>query len=623
MAGRGSLRIEANMRRLGLCFFSVVLILALNPIAAPGQQWSGIVDPSRAIDWSNAGIPGGIPNRTTICATFNPGASASQINSAISSCPSGQVVFLNAGTYNLSGGIIWNGKSNVTVRGAGADKTLLVFSSGDSCTGQGADVCMRSSDLNWRGGPSNTANWTAGYAKGTTLITLSSTTNLAVGKPLILDQLDDTSDTGGVYVCETGTACSHDGPSGAGRTNRGQIQIVTVMNIAGNQVTISPGLYMPNWSGTKSPGAWWATNPVSADGIEDVSLDHSNTTAFAGIMMFNCSGCWVQGVRGITSDRAQVWLWTSPHAVVRDSYFYGTLNSVSQSYGVESFPASDALVENNIFQQVAAPQNMNGACSGCVFAYNFSIDDLFNNPSSWLSHSSFQHAGGTDNALFEGNNGVGLWADNFHGSHNFITYFRNTYNGWETGKTGNLIVFRLGPFSRYYNLIGNVLGRTGVHNNYQQTPSGGSGNSIYVLGVDLAGISPNDSLTASTVMRWGNYDTVSAANRFMSGEVPSGIGNYANPVPGSQTLPSSFYLSSKPVWWPATKAWPPIGPEVTGGNISGVNGHAYTIPAQDCYSNVMGGPADGSGSVLTFNADNCYTTVARPAPPTGLSISVQ
>src|SRR2546422_7394066 len=34
-----------------------------------------ILDPSRAIDWSrtNPGVEGGIPNRTFICATLNPG----------------------------------------------------------------------------------------------------------------------------------------------------------------------------------------------------------------------------------------------------------------------------------------------------------------------------------------------------------------------------------------------------------------------------------------------------------------------------------------------------------------------------------------------------------------------
>src|SRR2546423_1913309 len=104
----------------------VTLLIALTSTRTAFAQ--SVIDPSRKIDWSQAGVAGGIPNRTTICGTaLNPGATAAQINSAIAACPSGQVVFLNAGTYNLSSGIIFNNKSNVTLRGAGADKTFLIF----------------------------------------------------------------------------------------------------------------------------------------------------------------------------------------------------------------------------------------------------------------------------------------------------------------------------------------------------------------------------------------------------------------------------------------------------------------------------------------------------------------
>ncbi len=62
-------------------------------------------------NWSNEGLQpiGGIPTRTTICSTVSPsgktpptsGDDASLINSAISSCPAGEVVMLAAGTFNL------------------------------------------------------------------------------------------------------------------------------------------------------------------------------------------------------------------------------------------------------------------------------------------------------------------------------------------------------------------------------------------------------------------------------------------------------------------------------------------------------------------------------------------
>src|SRR5262249_9121056 len=145
----------------------------------------------------------------------------------------------------------------------------------------------------------------------------------------------------------------------------------------GTNLTISPGLYMANWSGAKSPGAWWATSPVSGDGVESLSIDNTSSTGNRGVEIFNCLGCFVKGVRSIDSARGHVEISESAQVTVRDSYFYMTQNSVSQSYGVAGFNASDMLVENNIFQYVTSPEMINGSCSGCVVGYNFSINDYY------------------------------------------------------------------------------------------------------------------------------------------------------------------------------------------------------------------------------------------------------
>ena len=108
------------MRRVTLFLLCMALLLVVLSPAARAQQWSGVLAPSRAVDWSKAGVTGGIPNRTTICATLNSGATGDQINAAISSCPSGQVVMLNAGTYSVANGIVMS--SGVVLRGAGANQ---------------------------------------------------------------------------------------------------------------------------------------------------------------------------------------------------------------------------------------------------------------------------------------------------------------------------------------------------------------------------------------------------------------------------------------------------------------------------------------------------------------------
>jgi hypothetical protein len=220
-----------------------------------------------------------------------------------------------------------------------------------------------------------------------------------------------------------------------------------------------------------------------------------------------------------------------------------------------------------------------------------------------------------------------VYGDLFHGTHHFVTIFRNRYNGLEAGKTSQTIPIPLWPFSRFFNIVGNVLGDTGrPHTTYQATPSAGSlGQAIYGLGTGTVTCClGGDPHVATTLMRWGNYDTVNAGVRFLPSEVPDALpgvqGPYSNPVPGSQTLPASFYLSVRPPWWPGSKPWPGIGPDVTGGNIPNVGGHAFTIPAQDCYTTQMNGPADGTGGVLSFNASLCYPSGVGPSAPTNLRI---
>jgi len=336
-----------------------------------------------------------------------------------------------------------------------------------------------------------------------------------------------------------------------------------------------------------------------------------------------------------------VWLYQSTHNTVRDSYFYGGGDAGNESYGVDTYAGADNLTENNIFQHMATPMIHEG-CIGCVAGYNYAVDDFYFGNSGgspdWQQGSSYHHSVGDAFILFDGNQGIGLTADNVHGTSNFVTAFRNYWNGRDTAitlgtpKTQQTVPILLYTHSRYFNIIGNVLGTSGYHTNYTSSPSS-SGNcetSIYALGWGGncgSGSLANDNLTQTTLMRWGNFDTVSAANRFASSEVPSGLNQYANSVPASQALPPSFHLTAKPSWWGST-AWPPIGPDVAGGNVVNLGGHAYLIPAANCYLNVMHGLANGSSGILNFNAANCYGssgggTTQAPAAPTGLTAIVQ
>src|SRR5437867_5248305 len=354
------------MRSLGiaLAFCMCLTVGGDLTVRAGAVPWSGILDPSRAIDWSHAGIPGGIPNRATICASLDPGSSAAQIDAAITACPADQVVFLSAGTFTLSAGL--NMKSDVTLRGAGANRTKLVFTGTTQCD-RGPPpypvICLKGS-FSWAGGVENSADWTTGYAKGVTVITLSNTANLRAGESfLILDQVDDSADGGDIYNCGVANGCVSQGSDGM-RTGpggyRNQRQVVKVTGINGNQVTITPGIYMPNWRASQAPQAWWPTPVMARAGIENMTIQPGDGASGTDIM--NAMECWITGVRtvkvappgGPGGGRNHVWLTMTRGNESRNDYCYGS-GGQSQSYGIEWYPGSDNRVENNILQDVTSP----------------------------------------------------------------------------------------------------------------------------------------------------------------------------------------------------------------------------------------------------------------------------
>jgi hypothetical protein len=579
--------------------------VARAPVHAQAAAAGEIIDASRRVDWSGAGVTGGIPYRPSgTCATLNAGATATDINNAIAACHDG-VVFLNAGTYTLSGGLTFRGASNVTLRGAGPEQTILKFTASDPCGGLQADVCVIGSPV-WSGGvpAANIRNWTAGYAKGTTAITLDSAAGFAVGTVLVLDQLNDTVDGGGVIVSDAKGQFSLEGGA-PGRPSRAQQQFVQATAITGNQVTISPGLHMPNWRASQQPQAWWWGDTAFMIGIENLAVDHTASPGTSGIGFHNAYNCWLKNVKSLNARRNHVWLNQAARIEVRDSYFYGTQSAASMSYGVESFTSSDDVVANNVFQHVTSPI-MLGPNSGSVFAYNYMIDMTYFVPTWMMGGIIGGHDAGTGMNLFEGNVANQFAMDLYHGTGNFATLFRNYLTGTEAGKTqwGNTTPVNIWAFNRFINVVGNVLGTPDYHRIYEDSPSplatrGWPERSIFVLGFSGSGeyqALANDPLVMSTMLRWGNFDYATNQIHWNPDEIPSG-----QPVPAAGSMPASLWLSAPPDWW-GSVPWPAIGPDVSGGGDRA--GHANRIPAQICYD-TSPRQNDGTGSIV-FDAATCY-----------------
>jgi hypothetical protein len=369
----------------------------------------------------------------------------------------------------------------------------------------------------------------------------------------------------------------------------------------------------------------------------------------------------MKNVRSIDCKQDCVDVVTSFAPVIRDSYFYGAQSYGVGSYTVQMEEVSGGLVENNIMQNTMSP-DIKDAVTGSVSAYNFT--PLIASP-NYMQGMYASHNSGSAFNLLEGNATTDFIADDSWGTSDLITIFRNHAVGWQRNYTMQTYPLDIDYGVRAVNVIGNVLGEPGYHSQYEAYATSSSGGvyrlvdggatssgagavnqSIYVLGWSNSGglgnctVPPGcDSLTQPTMMRWGNYDVVDAAVEWNTTEASPAAVAYvnANPVPSSQTLPNSFYLTSRPAWFRSVP-FPPYGPDVsngttgicTSGTYTGVwatspaqcaggsytasawGGHANANPAQDCYLNVMGGPSDGSGSVLSFDANVCYTPPPLP-----------
>jgi hypothetical protein len=575
-------------RRIGIIVLAVVSMVI--PGAVKAQNWSGIIDSKRGMDWSTAGIPGGLPDaKWPICTTiaaYSGGGTA--ITNALAACnaskPNGGVVALGSGTFNLSSGISFpsNTVGHLVLRGQGAGSTQLNFSGGATgCNGGSALICANSNDNTYPGQPANQQtlhNWTGGYGQGSTQLTLDSTSGIVAGKSLlILNQCDtgysgssctsgSPADNGGYFVCAqawtgagSGCASPTEGPDGnTWRANAWQMEVVQVTGINGNTVTINQPIEHPNWASSQSPQAI-VMQPVPQDGIENLSIDGSATVSAQvanGIYFYDSWQCWVSGVKITNVYAHSVGGLDMFHTVIQSNYFYGNPGGYNDSAGADIRWGANILFQNNICQQVKLCWFNDGPSVGDVVAYNYSVDQSLGSGSNdFMWPATENHSAGGDFELFEGNAFNKSEEDGDHGGHLNQTRFRNFLWGWEScanGQCGSnsakstaLIAGATTYDSRYGHWIGNVLGTPGFTNTYMSNNANPWGVQMtWTLGAGNAS-EPADPLGASTVLLWANWDVATNGTRWCGNssnsgwssvcggksEVPTGAPSFPNAVP--------------------------------------------------------------------------------------------
>jgi len=576
------------------------------------------LDSTRIIDWSNPGV-GAIPARATLCANLTPTVTLAQINAALQSCPSGQTVFLSAGTYRIPGTI--SIPSNVTLRGAGADQTILNATG----TGGGYTVHLGSGSVQY-----NPITIVSGATAGSTSILVKNASGFRVGNYLVITETNNPS-----FVSSSGAdgLCSWcDNWTSNGTLARGQIVAITA--VKGDQVTISPGLYSAY---TLTPIAIPFTMAASYAGVESLQVFATNTGYDASFGMEQCAYCWVKGVESNYADQDLAEVFWGFHDEIRDSYFSNAFlhaPGLHDSSVYVGYKTTASLIENNIVERARVSFQLASGVAGNVLAYNYTTGEFIADASRAVIGGFRFHSAHPQFNLLEGNVATSIDADPIWGTSSHTTAFRNWIVGTNrvcTPLTGRGTVncsggngtygfqasraINLSYLSTYNNFLGNLVGSAQMQALVDYTYP-----AAQVAMVEYPATRSYDAAAYGWSFGYGVFSDSGNGTGCSGGTAPCHLagtsasdfldGNFNN-VDGSlvwaggvaHSLPTSFYLVEKPAWW-GPLAFPSIGPDVTGG--TGPGGHSYGNPAQACYLHTMGGSDGGAGSPRVFNAQTCY-----------------
>ena len=553
------------------------LILALEIASLDAE----IIPASRRIDWSvgkTIGVPGGIPNRTTIGknAVTDYGAdpsgatdSTAAIQKAINNARTGQVVYIPAGTYNIAGNI--TPRSNVTLRGAGMGVTIL------KPLGGGNGTIQNSGD--WPV-PSPTITITSGATKGSNSVTVNRSSGAAAHKLITISSINPS------YVWHLASTYRN-GPNYNGLDKTRLLNSTHyVTSIRGKTINFSPPLPIDMANAPKITP--WKSIILVGFGLEDMTFDMTDSSAIAPIFLAQPYSCWLRGVEVANTQRRQMWFYQMVNCEIRRCYVHDTIGTGPNHEGIDlALECCFNVIENNICINAGKPAiilgDWGGGCTGNVIGYNYVHNA--NTAASPVEYSiSVNHGPHNVMNLVEGNVGQGVNSDGYFGSASHNTFFRNYLSGEYPSNVDWPITVQMCKWSYYMNFVGNVLGKSGLGQIYQATASDypNTVKVIWELGYPNTGNVRYSGTYDGTPTTPGNADPTSKRDIAVEGSAIR-HGNFDHATDSTiwdssiadHSFPDSLYLSARPAWW-GSLAWPAIGPD-----RSPMVGH---IPAERRYS---------------------------------------
>lgn len=562
----------------------------------------GVADVSAQIDttivpWESRttwapGIQGGIPARTTICATVNASSygngsseASGGIQAAIGACAPGQTVLLSAGTFLANDLILIN--KGITLRGAGPGRTTLVKTNGAkpmSYQPAEAEPVVVIGPNRWpKVNNATSVNLAADGAKGATSVTVSSAAGFAAGQVVLLDEDDYATaswlplpnrngqpNTQTIWATDrivfqrhNPTAQYIDDPfpdslTWFSRSGRPLGEIKEIRSVVGNTITFTTPLHAA-YPMTKLPQLTrYFEAHVRDAGLEDMTITGGSD---ANVRFEVAAYSWTKNVEHTTWLGEAIGINHSFRAEIRDSHIHDTAWPYpgGGGYGISfAFSSSEVLIENNIVNMVNKVIVVRSAGAGSVVGYNYMDNGYIFHAPEWQEVGlNGSHMVGGHHVLFEGNESWNYDSDNTHGNAFAMTIFRNHLSGKRSrfpDADGRAAGLMLGSY--WHAFIGNVLGNAGQMSGwtYEDPGDGSLGNAwgpgrfIWRFGYDpTAWDQAADPKVKSTALRDGNFDFLTNQVRWER---------------TARTLPDSLYLTAKPAFF-GSHPWPWVNPNGT------------------------------------------------------------
>jgi len=351
------------------------------------------------------------------CSPADPadgGSDHANVNCQIAAAADESVLYFKAGTYNASdGNSFLISRDKLVIRGAGTGSTLFKQAvkgqnspAYSTCEQADSNMCACGSRSTFHvykeiGGGVNSAGtvvgadntaWTAGYAVGTTDITVAANTNIDVGEYILL------YDPNSNWVAKLDNEPPHGGDV------NWFMHMTKVSGVSGTTITLDRPLRLAYGGvGTEyvHHNKAGSTFYVESVGFEDfawtVTSPAVTSSAICGKYVVES---WMFNLHMYDAWENFITLEHSARNWIEGNKFDGLVDTdaeMSNNYGVHLHTGSiDHVIENNIFNDLENSYVPMGGTTGNVYAYNYDLGQATD--SRVLPHGVY-----TSQGLYEGN----------------------------------------------------------------------------------------------------------------------------------------------------------------------------------------------------------------------------